>query len=444
MKKIFTVLSLVILIPQLVFAQTSPSVQEECFTLLLENMKETTLMETEVEYLSELSYSELESEFSKKYKTTSSLGVGIGLDEPHFSTRLFSFGEPTGYTYPRSSFLPESTKSEAWSTTTRQYIVAEEFVTDLSGNEHFIGCFFIGIEGADLLSLTSDNYAGDMPGISLFKVAGDASYKAWFAETPSVDKAGKPLVTWNKVFVYPQATKNSYFDKYTVAEAFPANKVVDFSVLSFLSKDFVKVEDFDENTGLAHKYFDPVTNEELDAPEELRPVMGDGIDLIYPYATYYQAIEAAFPEFGSLLSIRGTLKYKTFIELVTSAESNPELQKFMDAFARFDQYNQYYKIKQGTNAAVAESPEFDRIIPLLQNGDWTVAKIKEGATFETLVYQVLKSEVASVDNEIKSDNKSERFTPYVLLLIPVLLGVYLLYRWRKGVVRLKEDDNLNQ
>lgn len=418
------------------------SVEEQCYVTLKDNMRETTMLVGGAEYLDKLSYQDLESQFSKKYKTLSSLGVGIGIDEPRFATRLFSFGEPTGYVHPPQTIFPDSQQSEAWSTTTKQYIMAEEYIIDDAGTEHFLSCFFIGMTAPDLLNVTAENYIADAPGISLLKMAPDKSYKAWYASVPSFAKGMEPLVTWEKMFIYPQAATNPYFDKYTVAEAYPANAVEDFSVLQFLGRQYLKVEEFDQNTNsVVTKYMDIESGEELTTPASILPVVRSGVNRVHPLTSYYQAIEAAFPEFAKLLSVSGTIKFNTFIELVTGQNQNPELAKFMDAFMRAGQYNEYYKLKQDpkTNDS-AESPLFDRVIPLLQHGEWTVAKLKAGAQFDTLVY----AEEAPAVPVTPAPETAPSKLVYVLALLVALLTAGFLYKQLHKTRNQEQESTLEQ
>jgi hypothetical protein len=145
------------------------------------------------------------------------------------------------------------------------------------------------------MAVTAERYAYDGVGISILKTAADQSYKATFEESPSFDQNHRPLATWTRVFVYPKAANNPYFNKHEVIEAFPANKVSNFSLLSVFNQDLMKIEDYDvaSNRSIT-KYFKQ--NEEGTEPEEievdpaLQPYQYEGVDEFYPTAKYNQAI----------------------------------------------------------------------------------------------------------------------------------------------------------
>lgn len=444
MAAVFVLLSALILTPLVSSAQApaTTSVQEQCFMTLKENLKEAALFEAPLAAFENASYSDIEESFSTKHPTLQSFYIGV--DKPIISTRIASFGEQTGYVHPPKSLFPDYLKSTPWEAPAKQYVIGEEYVTDESGVEHFVDCFFLEIDSFDLMAVTEDRYAYDGAGISLIKTSADGSYKAAFQESPSFDYEDKPLATWRRMFVYPQAANNPYFNKYQVIDAFPANAVASFSVLEFFTGEpLTKIEDFDIATqSTVYKYFR--TNQEGDVPEELvinpalQPVVLTGIDTVFPRSKYYQSIDSLFPDFSDNLSVFGSVKYKSFIDIITNPNLDPEVGKFMVAFSNGEALKTYYfgRNADGSNA----NPEFDRVIPLIQNGDWTLAQLKAGAKFDELVFQPEVVEVEEVVVTVpESSTQKTLVSVIVLLALFAITGIALRQR-RK---HLEVLDNVN-
>jgi hypothetical protein len=71
----------------------------------------------------------------------------------------------------------------------------------------------------------------------LLKTNPSLDYKAWYNENVSYDYNNIPFVTWYRLFIFPQSTKNDYFSKYDVIESFPTNKANNFDVLAPIALD---------------------------------------------------------------------------------------------------------------------------------------------------------------------------------------------------------------
>ncbi|MFA6608317.1 MAG: hypothetical protein WCT07_00150 [Candidatus Paceibacterota bacterium] len=420
--------------------ETNTNVQEQCFSTLKENMKETTLFETPLLELEKMSYTDIYSKFGEKKKMLQSFDLTI--DQPILGIRLYSFGNQTGYSHPPKSAYPDSYKSETWGDPVKEYVVAEEYVTDLKGNEHFLNCVFLQIASDNLLAVTEDKYAYDGTAISIAKTASNESFKAWYYQSLSFDYDNKPLATWKRLIVYPKATQNAYFDRYDVADAYPANKVQSFAVLNFFNQDLVKANNYNDAMNLAVlKYF--VKNEkgetvEIALPTSLRPIVFSGTNTSFSHETYYQSIENKFPEFASLLSIRGALKFVTFKKLLSNENLNPETIKFMNAFADSETNDAFYLNKNNTSQSVSggNSPiDLSKLLPLIQNADETISKLADGKT-------TLDSLIAKDNNTLLGNSLSKPMLIVVgttSLIIFVGFGVYI---WRKKQKLINNDKIL--
>lgn len=372
------------------------AVRQQCFSTLKENMKEASIFSVPLQTLATTTYADLSLKFGEKKKMLFLFDLGI--DKNLLGFRLYSFGRQTAYTYPQKSLFPISTKSDTWGDPVKEYIVGEEYVTDSEGKDHFLDCLFLQISGENLMNLKENTVEYDGAQMSLMKESSDGSYKASYVELPSFDYQDKLLVTWNRLIVYPKATSNSYFSRYDIADAYVANKVKSFDILNFfLQKNILKIDDYNVKTGTSTiKYF--VKNDlnnmtEVSPPTLLLPISPSGVNRVFPYASYYQAIENQFPEFASLLSISGTLKYSTFKKLVSERNSNKEVLKFFNEFWNNKPINSYYLRENKLSVSIKE---YDRIIPLLQNADWTVDKLLNGSDFDTLRFNPYQEEAKIV------------------------------------------------
>ena len=229
----FAVLSSLLLAPFLAGAQSPQNVstQEQCFIDLKASLAETGLFEAPLTELGARTYSDIAPLFGEKKNTLTSFDVTV--DQPILGIRLYSFGQQTGYTHPPKTVLPVYTKSDTWGDPVKEYVIAEEYVTDPQGKEHFLNCVFLHIDSEAPMSVTQEKYAYDGIAVSVLKTAEDGSYKAWYNQAPGFDYDSNHFVTWKRMIVYPESAQNTYFSRYAVMDAYPATKVEDFDDLSF-------------------------------------------------------------------------------------------------------------------------------------------------------------------------------------------------------------------
>lgn len=298
LKKVFTrrvICAILILFPLMSApnAHADNSVQKECFLSLQKSVLETPSFSPVHDQMRQLQYENIEVGFSKYYRNISSFG--IDLRSPDFDMRVYSFGPETGYQHPPFSPFPTYTLSEKWEEPAKQFIVAEEYVRNTETNERvFLSCAFMVIDSGSLKKVTAENYLYDGPFSSVLYTAPDSTYKVWYTKNKSYNHSDVEFVTWERMFVYPQKTKNGFFDRYTVADALPARTT---DTLSSIVDNSRKREG---DTGVM-------------APPELK-----GYDTVFALNSYYQAIENAYPAFAEKLALRGVLQYDTVKELLAT------------------------------------------------------------------------------------------------------------------------------
>ena len=371
--------------------ETSPQVQ--CFSTLKENMAEAVVFAVPLQQLATTTYTDIEPRFSRNYGNMSSFGIDVS--KPVLELRLYSFGRQTGYVHPPKLPLPSSTGSDTWADPAKEFIIAEEYVVDQSAQRHFISCAFLQIRSDDLLKVTNDRYLYDGAMISMTKTATDGSYKAWYSENTSFDYQNKPFVDWLRLFVYPKSTQNTYFDKYDVADAYPANNVESFSALGFFANNLIQVQTYDKTGAVEIKYMVQKKSSgpfiEAKSPPELAPVTPEGTDKIFPLMRYNQAIEDRFPAFAPLLALRGTLQFDTFKQLIVEKDMNPEVGKLLSAIRDYRQLAAYeVDKKRNTRLGMSVSnPELDGLYLAVNDADTAVKQLAKGgvtlATYEAFM-----------------------------------------------------------
>ena len=316
---LFTIFLALFSVPFGAHAQNSSDfdVRTQCFETLKENMGETTVFTEPLKTLSKIKYSDLDAQFSKNYKSLTSFGIDI--DRGDFEMRTYTFGRPTGYVHPPKLPFPVSTKSELWEKPWSEYLIAEEYVIDSKGEKHFIDCAFIQLGAEKPELITREKYLYDGSPISLTKTVPDGAYKASYTESVSFDYEDKPFASWKRLFIYPKATENEYFNKYSVQDAYPAHATNTLKLLSQLNKVEFQTQTTDEQGNTLIKYYAQGANgklAEMQYPKELSPIVASGIDAKFSLMTYYQAIESKFPVFAERLSFRGTIDFSTFKRLI--------------------------------------------------------------------------------------------------------------------------------
>ena len=377
----FVISLMFVTIPFFVNAETedtAESVQAQCFTTLKENLKEAGTFSQPLIELNKLSYPDIESKFSENYKNLSSFG--IELDKPLLEMRVYSFGRQTGYVHPPKLPFPSSYKSDTWIDPAKEFIISEEYSVDANARKHFISCSLFTISSDDLLAVTRERYAYDGQVVSLLKIPPSGDYKAWYSQNISYDNEDKAFVNWTRLFIYPKATENTFFDKYSLAEEFPANKTPSFDVLRFFLKDVITLKNRDESGVTQVKYLIPDTTGkpvEIEAPKELSPINPSEANKQFPFTTYYQAIEAHFPEFATALSLRGTLKYETYKKIITDPEIDPEINKIVSTLTNARQLTQYALNKEilSQQGIEVSDPDMDKMLSVVKDADTVVNKI---------------------------------------------------------------------
>lgn len=419
------------ILPMYASAQTASdnATRAQCFATLKENMAETSIFSQPLKTLATTTYADLESKFSKNYTSLSSFGIDI--DRPDFEMRLYSFGRQTGYQHPPKLPLPSSTKSELWGENSKEYIVAEEYITDNNQQKHFLDCVFFQISGQDLMQITRERYLYDGALISITKTPQTNDYKAWYSENISFDYQSKPFVTWRRLFVYPKATQNNYFDRYDVQDAFPAHQTTSFNSLAFEDSSkgpVMSSQDYDAKGNVTIKYYSPdATGKivEVTYPDELKPIVSDGADKRFPLATYYQSIENLFPEFAKRLSFRGTLQYDTFKKLLTSPSLDAESQKLLNTLLDPRGLAAYSVSKEraASFGTTLSNPQFDTVFEQVQNADKAFADIQNKI------------------NDQRNSSYLKIFMESISVVVTISLIGYVFYRVIKK--RRIADDVLN-
>ncbi len=270
-------------------------VQEQCFTQLQSSVLSVPAFSSVHEEVKVLNYADVQGGLSDYYKNVSSFGVD--LRSPDFDMRVYSFGRDTGYQHPPFSPFPTYTLSDKWETPAKEYIYAEEYVRNTETNERvFLSCALMSVESIDLKGVTAERYLYDGALSSVMFTSSDQSHKVWYSSNDSFDHEGRNFVTWRRLFVYPKSTVNQFFDKYTVADAFPARTTVNLGdIKKFRSKEHTEA------------------TRDLLFPPEMK-----GYDTVFSLNSYYQAIENSFPQLGAKLALRGVLNYTTVKELLAT------------------------------------------------------------------------------------------------------------------------------
>lgn len=422
-KKIYYALVFVvgtIFLPVVSFA-SEKDIRAQCFVTLKENMREAKIFSEPLKGLQEMSYGGLEPKFSINYKNLASFG--LELDKGILEMRLYSFGRQTGYIHPLDLPIPSSTKSDKWKEPAKEFIVAEEFVVDPEGKKHFLNCAFFSIGSDNLLNVTRENYLYDGEMTSLTKVAKDASYKAWYSENISFDYNDKPFVDWERLFIYPKLTQNEYFNRYDIAEVFPANMVESFDVLKFFLADMTQVQVYDDSGVAAIGYVVKNKNGDFvraEPPKELavRATSGpDEFNTGFPLANYYQTIENRFPKFAERLALRGAIKWSTFKKLSAIKESDPEAAKLLEALMSYRSlavYDADKKNKEKDGVKVSD-PEKDKLLQDINVADTVAGQFLNN---NTEAQRILENKSSWLNSWVT------RTLIVVSLAILVLIGVF--------------------
>ena len=367
--------------------------RENCLEILKVNVEEAGLSVDAVDGLKGLNYKVLEGDFSKYYKNLSSFGVD--LESAKFDARIYSFGAQTGYIHPPLSPYPSSTKADVWDSPAKEHIIMEEYIRDANENRHFLGCAYFQVQSPDLMSVTRDRYVYDGELMSAIKVEGD--YKAWYNENYSFDGEGVHFVTWKRLFVYPKATENEFFSRYGVLEAFPSNKVNSFTELyPVLEPDSDEAES-DIVHYVAYGENGIIKSMSSDA---LRPVRLPENEL-FPFNSYYRAIEAQYPEMIDNLSVRGLTSYNQIKKLIASRKDTEKNSVWSVIVDTRDATNYYQKKERGD--LEEESKVFENFIDRIDQIDLEIKELVGDA--DTVLSS--ENEDVVVDSEESMDGNSD-------------------------------------
>lgn len=338
-------------------AFANEEIQKQCFEDLKVSVSATPAFSYVSEQIKNLTYEDVSAGFSKSYANISSFG--IDLLSPDFDQRIYSFGRDTGYQHPPFSPFPTYTLSDKWETPAKEFIISEEYVRNTTTNERvFLSCSFLAIKTGSLKKVTAERYLYDGPLSSVLYTSPDSSYKVWYSKNKSHDHTGMEFVGWERMFVYPKATENQFFSRYSVADAFPARTTDD------LRNIVSKVSDLQGDKTL------------LDAPEL------KGYDTVFALNSYYQAIENSYPKFAEKLALRGVLQYNTVKELLATRGVS-EFSALWDTVLDPTGITRYALAKN--NGEIVK-----------ENGDGTVEKNEESAFYEG---QLEKIKNLTLENE---------------------------------------------
>jgi hypothetical protein len=406
--------------------------QALCFEMLKNDLTETGTFFTPLQELEGMTYQDLEAGFSRTYKSLSSFG-NLEVGAPIIEHRIYSFGEQTGYIHPPLSPFPSSLNSEQWDTPARQYIVVEEYINTPTGEQYFMDCGFIEIASENLMDVTREVYSHDGVGTTLKKTAPDNSHKSWYSDFPSFNYQAEPFVEWRRLFVYPKATENEYFSKYAVADAYPANEVESYDVLEFNLQSFVSLQEYGENSLDNNQIFaigEDGELEEVVVPEALQPYLFAGKDRTFSKNSYYEAIEARFPEFYEKLAFRGALQYDTYKEYLVVEEGtlDERVDNMLWGLYEFKTIKSYYadKVKNETDGVTITNPVLDPVLADILQANEVIEEVNSKIDSE-------KNEKESYENE-KTMFASKTVVYITMLILVLLIGgvvAYLVYRERK-------------
>ncbi len=289
------------------FVSADYDLRQSCYSDLTDYMSDIGATQAAIEWLENFTYEQLEEEFSRKYQEMSSFG--IDLYEPLFSMRLHSYWQQTQYQHPPYSPYPVYDRTEQWQYPAKEFIIAEEYVTDPEWQEHFIWCSFMHIKSDDLENFSDDDYWYDSEIFSAVSEDSDRWNQIWYNTNNVYNYDNEITGSFDRLFVFPQGTQNDFFDKYSVIDSFPSN-VVDledfFDELWWQDWEQIRGVFLDES-GSAISY---------DMPDILSPVSEVSDNDVFPLFNFYQEIENVYPDFWQYLAINWHLQFDTLKEMI--------------------------------------------------------------------------------------------------------------------------------
>lgn len=282
-------------------------VRQQCYQDLKTHMSEFPQFEEAYDIFSDMEYDQIEQGFSRKYQDMSSFGVD--LEEPLFELRLFDEWSQTAYQHPPNSPFPATERTEQRDQPAREYIIAEEYVNEPDWDRHFIWCSFMRINADDLYEVEAENYWYDSEIASTLVESDQNQNRVWYNTNTAFDYDEMPLAEFERLFVYPQATQNDFFDKYSIKEAFPTN------VVSY--DEFTGAFEEDEEDSIRGVVYDEEWNIDLhDLPDIMSTLREETDHDVFPYFEFYQEIENNFPEFARYLAVNWIINFDTLKEAI--------------------------------------------------------------------------------------------------------------------------------
>lgn len=397
--------------------------REECFEILKQNLKETELFKEESETIKDISYKQLDKEFSKYYKDMSSFG--LELREPRFLHRVYSFWEQTAYKHPPFSNFPTYTNSDKWDKAAKENIITELFVKNDKDETIFLGCAFMKIRAIELISFKWENYLYDWQPFS-YLIERD-NYKSWYFTNDVFDFNEDIMWTIERLFIWPKSTVNSYFNRYEITDSIESIKINEYKEIYWPTPlewesdiSNAKIWAYDQNWNLIF----PDQKNSDKKPKD-----------IFENFTYFQATQDKFPEFAKHIAMRWLLDFDLFKKSLikynakeTTEEEKLELSKYLEIVLDYRDYNKYTKKKLDWNNSI--------IIEDYDNFEENMNKIeniiqqnisKDGAVLTTQASKTMLKEENVGFFELNSINKIK----YYIWIIILLLWMFIIITIKK-------------
>lgn len=312
--------------------------QEKCYVDLKNTISQLSDYATPFGELQEKDYDFISKNLSKNYKNISSFGIDT--DDANFSMKVYTFWEQTAYRHPPYSPYPAAQKNETWEKLAKEYVFAEEYVLGADNKDIFLGCSLMHIDSQKPMTVKADKYWYDGTILSVVVSDDEHQNKIWYNYNTAYDFDFQPLANFERLFVFPKGTQNTYFDKYDIIDAFPGGKTD--------LKNFV----FEMNGGgkeIAGKWmnYDRVGN--ITAlygfPSFLKIPEFTGKNKDFTLYDFYQEIENVFPAFAKHLSLRGALSFDTAKKILEDG-TNPRYAEIINTTINPFDFIKYAKAKE--------------------------------------------------------------------------------------------------
>lgn len=400
--------------------------RQECFNILKQNLDESKLFVNEFESIKNLTYEQLDKDFSKYYKDMSSFG--LELRQPKFLHRVYTFWQQTAYKHPPFSNFPTYTNSDKWDEAAKENIITELFVKNDKDETIFLGCAFMKIRAIDLMSFKWENYLYDWQPFS-YLIEKD-NYKSWYFTNDVFDFNEDIMWTIERLFIWPKSTVNSYFNRYEITDSIESIKIKEYKDIywpepveweSDISN--AKIWAYDQNWNLKILNQDSTEKKPTD---------------IFESFTYFQATQDKFPEFAKHIAMRWILDFDLFKKSLikynaqeTTEEEKKQLSKYIEIVLDYRDYNKYVKNKaEWNNSIVIE--DYDNFEENMNNIESIIQDNvkKEGAvlTRESTKSMLKKEDIRLF--ELNSVNNIKYYIWIIILLIWIFT-VITIKKWKK-------------